>query len=405
MKILFFSECVTLAHLARPLVLAGAAAEAGHQVTIARSEAYAAIAAHYPFASAPLDSIAPRQFAAALASGSPLYDAATLERYVADDLRLIERIRPDVVVGDFRLSLSVSARLAGVPYTTLTNAYWSPYGTQRYTVPTLPLTRFLPIGMADALFNLARPFAFRYHALALNRVRRRHGLPSLGLDLRRVYTDADTVLYVDHPALFPLAGAPESHSFIGPILWSPPGAPPPWWDALPPDRPIVYATPGSSGHAALLATVIEALAPLPVSIIAASAGQATRLPAAPKLFLADYLPGTEAARRAALVVCNGGSPTCQQALAAGVPVLGIPTNLDQFLNMAPIAATGAGALLRADRVEAKTLRATAERLLNTDPPRAAARGLAAQFREYSAPERFLASLPLAMRQSTSGSQG
>ncbi len=392
MHILFFSECVTLAHLARPLVLAGAAQRAGHRVTLARSDAYAAVAAHYDFTTEALSSISPRQFAAALASGSPLYDAATLDAYIADDLRIIERLKPDLVVGDFRLSLSVSARLAGVPYTTITNAYWSPYGNQRYTVPNLPLTHFLPIPVADILFNAARPLAFRYHALALDRVRRRHGLPSLGLDLRRVYTDADRILYADTPGLFPLPGAPAQHRFIGPILWSPPGSTPPWWNQLPEDRPIVYATPGSSGHAGLLAQVIAALAPLPVSVIAASAGQRSALPHANNLFLADFLPGTEAARRASLVICNGGSPTCQQALAAGVPVLGIPTNLDQFLNMDPIVAAGAGQLLRADRVNPARLRETIDRLLNSDSFRQAAGAIQADFARYPAEQLFVQQL-------------
>lgn len=51
------------------------------------------------------------------------------------------------------------------------------------------------------------------------------------------------------------------------------------------------------------------------------------------VFCSAYLPGNQAAARADLVVCNGGSPTTFQALSEGVPVLGIPGNLDQFLNM------------------------------------------------------------------------
>ncbi len=190
----------------------------------------------------------------------------------------------------------------------------------------------------------------------------------------------------------PLPGAPAQHRFIGPILWPPPGSTPPWWNQLPEDRPIVYATPGSSGHAGLLAQVIAALAPLPVSVIAASAGQRSTLPHANNLFLSDFLPGTEAARRASLVICNGGSPTCQQALAAGVPVLGIPTNLDQFLNMDPIVAAGAGQLLRADRVNPARLRETIDRLLNSDSFRQAAGAIQADFARYPAEQLFVEQL-------------
>jgi UDP:flavonoid glycosyltransferase YjiC (YdhE family) len=68
------------------------------------------------------------------------------------------------------------------------------------------------------------------------------------------------------------------------------------------------------------------------------------------LFVADYLPGGDAASRAEIVICNGGSPTASQALAAGRPVLGLCSNLDQFLNMRAVHARGAGVALRADRL-------------------------------------------------------
>jgi UDP:flavonoid glycosyltransferase YjiC (YdhE family) len=77
--------------------------------------------------------------------------------------------------------------------------------------------------------------------------------------------------------------------------------------------------------------------------------------------IADYLPGEQAAQRSRLVICNGGSPTSQQALAAGVPVLGIAGNLDQYLNMAGVVRSGAGMLLRSDRLAEEALRSAALR--------------------------------------------
>jgi UDP:flavonoid glycosyltransferase YjiC (YdhE family) len=128
----------------------------------------------------PIASIEPRQFLASLRRGSRLYSAATLEGYVREELDLLERVDPDLIVGDFRLSLSVSARLARVPYATITNAYWSPgYDPPQWPVPQLALTRLLPIPIAGALFQVARPFACRHHAQP-HEVRRRFGLPSLG---------------------------------------------------------------------------------------------------------------------------------------------------------------------------------------------------------------------------------
>ena len=55
-----------------------------------------------------------------LAKGRPVYDVNTLRSYVRADLALLEAVKPDLVVGDFRISLGVSARVAGIPYWTVT---------------------------------------------------------------------------------------------------------------------------------------------------------------------------------------------------------------------------------------------------------------------------------------------
>lgn len=387
-KILFVAEAVTLAHVGRALKLAQALDPQHYDVHFACADGYEFCFKDSAFTRWKISSVSPQQFLGALAAGKPVYDTATLAGYVEDDLRLLDAVRPDLVVGDFRLSLSVSARLAKVPYIALINAYWSPYVRQHYTVPNIPLTRVLPIGIANALFRRARPVAFALHSVPLNRVRRKHGMQGLGVDLRRVYTDADMVLYTDVPEMFASRDMPASHAYIGPVNWSPPIAAPAWWDALPTDRPVVYVTLGSSGQGQLLPLVLEALAGLPVTVLAATAGNIALDSVPANAFVADFLPGEAAAARASLVICNGGSPTSHQALAAGVPVLGICSNLDQFLNMHGVAAAGAGMMLRADRFKPALVANAVTTLLSSDAASRSARQLARNFSEYDPGSRF-----------------
>lgn len=385
-KILFMAEAVTLAHVGRPLALAQALDPGRYAVDVACAPGYDMFFKGSNIEPLRLHSISSERFLAALAAGKPVYDAATLQHYVADDLRVLNAVRPHVVVGDFRLSLSVSARLAGIPYIGLINAYWSPYVRQRYRVPALPFARVLPIALADRLFRLARPLAFALHSMPLNRVRRAHGLPALGPDLRRVYTDADHVLYADIPQMFPATALPDTHAYMGAVTWSPPTPLPAWWHELDGAKPVVYVTLGSSGAGQVLPRVLQALAALPVTVIAATAGGASPGVVPANARVAPYLPGAAAARRAQLVVCNGGSPTCQQALVAGVPVLGIAGNLDQYLNMGGVVGCGAGRLLRSDRLTEAAVRDAALALLDQTRPasRAAALRLAGHFAGYDA---------------------
>lgn len=405
-RVLFFAEAVTLAHVARPIVLANSLDPNRYEAVVACSPRYQRFLDPQPWRSVALQSIASQQFTDALAKGSPVYDTSTLRGYVRDDLKIIEAIKPDLVVGDFRISLSVSCRLAGVPYAAVSNTYWSPYltGPAKFPLPVLPMTRFLPIPVARALFNIARPLAFAMHCQPMNRVRQENGMASLGTDLRRVYTDADHVLYADSPGLFATSLLPPNHRILGPILWSPPLAVPAWWNSLSPDRPAVYVTLGSSGQSTTLQKVLDQLSELPLTVMASTAGAdlPQRRPA--NIYLSDYLPGTEAAARSRLVICNGGSPTSQQAFAAGVPVLGIAGNMDQFLNMAAVVSAGAGLVLRSDRLRPTEIRHAVQHVLN-DPRYAAAAAKLGQASGFDAGQRFRAwvdeTLTLTQRRQTS----
>lgn len=364
-RVLFIAEAVTLAHVARVHALAQMLDREVFEICIACDPRYNALIGNHPFESRAITTISRERFTAALEKGRPLYDVPTLTAYVEEDGSIIDAFRPDVVIGDFRLSLSISARLARVPYVNITNAGWSPYARLKFTIPDIALARLLGVPVAQALFDIARPFAFALHAMPLNRLRKRYGLRSLPLDLRYIYTDGDFTLYADIPELFTVDSLPSNHAFLGAVLWSPAMPLPSWWNALPYDSPIVYVTLGSSGQIALLPTVLEILGELPVTVIAATAGRIAldRIP--PNAHVADYLPGSLAAAVASVVICNGGSPTCYQAFSAGVPVIGIAGNLDQYLNMRAVENNNAGVLIRPQELRFK-LAASIDAALTSD---------------------------------------
>ena len=354
-----------------------------------------------PFASRPIRSISAELFLERVAQSSPFWKVADLRGYVKEDLAVIREVDPEVVVGDHRLSLAVSARLTNKPYLAIHHAYWSPYARQRFPMPYHPAVKVLGPTIGRFCFEIIRPLAFAYHSLPLNRVRLEYRLPLVGFDWLHPYSDADYVLYTDVPELVPTFDLPSNHFYLGPIIWSPVVALPDWWHRLPADRPVIYVTLGSSGYVEHLGMILNAVAELPVSVIVATAGRIDLAQVPKNVFAAKFLPGLEAARRAALVICNGGSGAIQQALAAGRPALGIASSIDQLLNMQAICLAGAGELLHVSELNPGRIRTCITRLLSQPNYTEAAHAIANIFEKYDAPSRFreildgiLTSLPL-----------
>ncbi|ARG60819.1 glycosyl transferase family 1 [Mycobacterium kansasii] len=376
LRILFIGEAATLSHVVRPYMLARSLDPSRYEVHFACDPRFNKLLGPLPFQHHPIYTIPSERVLAKIAQGRLFYNTRTLHRYVEEDRKVLAEIAPDLVVGDNRLSLSASARLAGIPYIAIANAYWSPYARRRFPLPDTLWTRLLGVRLVTFLFWLYRPLIFALYCLPLNWVRRRHGLPTLGWNLCRIFTDGDYTLYADVPELVPTYDLPANHRYLGPVLWSPAVRPPPWWDSLPPGRPIVYATLGSSGGTNLLQVVLDALADMPVTVIAATADRSDLSNVPANAFVADYLPGEAAAARSAVVVCNGGSLTTQQALLAGVPVVGIASNLDQHLNMEALERAGAGMLLRTERLSRRRVADAVQQALGDPGYRQAALQLA-----------------------------
>jgi len=397
-RVLFVCEAVTLAQVVRLATLARALDPARYEVHFASAQFDELIFAGTSFHRHLIYSLPASTIDARVASGRRLYGEATLARYVSDERALFAAVRPALVVGDLRLSLAVSAAVDRVPYVNLINAYWSPLAVRDgFPLPDHPIVRLLGVELAAQHFGKALPYVFAHFAAPVNALRATYGLPELG-SLPELLTGGDQTFFPDVPALVPVREVPEHQRYLGPILWSPPVALPPWWAQLDPARPTIYVTMGSSGRADRLPLVIDAAVALGLQVLVATAGR-TRLatgslPA--HVFAAEYLPGHLAARRSLAVVSNGGSTTGYQALAEGRPVLGVAFNLDQYLAMTAIAGAGAGLLVRAGNADSGGIRTALQDLLERPTYAAAAAGLSEEFRRWDAPTAFAAWLDQAV---------
>jgi UDP:flavonoid glycosyltransferase YjiC (YdhE family) len=387
-KILFVTENVTLSQVVRLRVLAAALDPARFEVVFAAADFDPLIFEGATFEQRTLYTRPAKDLFKAMERGQRLYNRRTLARYVRAELELLEAVKPDLVVGDFRLSLCVSAPLLGVRHAAMINAYFSPYRAREgFPLPEHPIVKMLGVEMAGKYFHQALPWVFDHFAAPVNALRKQYGLSKVG-SLLEVLSAGDFTLYPDVPTLAPTRDLPQHHSYLGPVVWSPQV---PWsaeHAALGKARPFIYVTLGSSGDVRALPSVVEGLRNVDADVLIATANRAV-LPTLPAhMRAASFVSGDEAARRASLVICNGGSSTGYQALAQGVPVLGIPSNLDQYLAMTEIEAAGAGVMLRAGTLNARRVQDATARLITSDDHRAAARSVARDFAAHDARKRF-----------------
>lgn len=396
-KILFVVENVTLAQVVRLLVLARGLDPARYEVHFACSRFDDLLFDNVDVIRHELYTVGGPHVEKALKDGKRLYEVKTLKRYVADELALLEKVRPDLVVGDFRLSLGISAPAFGVPLATLINAYWSPYAVRPngFPVPDHPIVKLLGLEMAAKYFPKAIPKVFAHFAAPINSVRKKYGLAPIG-SLLEVLTYGDHVLYPDVPGITPTEQLPTNHHYLGPVIWSPEVTLPDWWSELEPNRPTIYVTLGSSGDTSVLPQVMQVLGDVPATVLLTSAGRDLPGPIPPNTRVAPFLPGHLAARRSALVVCNGGSTTGYQALQEGVPVVGVASNFDQYLATQAIEAVGAGALVRAGLISVESVRGAVTSVFGSVSHFEAAKRVQAEFAQYDCHARFGAFLEAAL---------
>ncbi len=374
MNILFVGEGVTAAHATRPLGLALDMDRTRFAPVFAADPLYESMVRHANLPFEPLPCIERETFLQRLDKGAALYSLDELRRYVQDDLRLIAKVKPDAIVGDFRISMGISAELSGIPYLSLSNLHWSPNAALPVPVPEHPLVRVFGEAVMRRVIGLIVPFFLRIQARAANRLRRWYGLAPLGGDgAREVYTCGTRTLYLDIPELYGAMPLARNERCIGPVLWAPETALPDWWDTLPTDRPLAWVSAGSSGDSGAMEVAASALIEAGFAVMVATAG---RMRASAGAYAADFLPGLKAAGRADLIVCNGGSGLVYQALAQGKPVLGVPRNMDQYYVMEAVERQGAGRLLRSGKATADSVVRAARAMLADRAMKAAAERLA-----------------------------
>ena len=357
-KILFVVEALTFAHVARSAVLAQILQAANYEVHFAcypdayleRVKAELNGCRHWPLKSR----VEYGNYIASMNACHSPYNVGMLESFIREELDLFDQVKPDIVIGDLRYSLSISCLQARIRYVNLISAVWSPFVKQQLTFPEGFLPWQLGIGTRDLFFRILHSFAFRNICRPFNILRSRFGLPEFK-DIFDLHCAGDINLYLDPPELFEVRDLPGSDKFIGPVLFSIDTPVPPELEG-PQPLPIVFVSLGSSGPIDCLPVVLRTLTQLPVLSVVATSGRMDVNIQHPSLIIREFLPARSILQRSSLVISNGGSPMSYLALSEGVPIIAVCSNMDQHLISQSITKYGAGMSLRSENLDERTVK-------------------------------------------------
>jgi MGT family glycosyltransferase len=216
--------------------------------------------------------------------------------------------------------------------------------------------------LRDAAVRTAATVFWRPTLAELNELR-----TSLGTSPVRSMTElwtrraALTAIYMAEPLEYPRTDWPETVRLVGPGVWSPPSATPPWLERL--DRlgkPLILVSCSTERQRddALAGVALRALSSLDVSVVVTTgAAGPVAGPVPDNARVEQFVPHGLLIERAACVVCPGGMGTVHAALAAGVPVVTVPFGRDQPEVARRVEMAGVGVRLPASRLDPARLRA------------------------------------------------
>lgn len=361
LKILFFPFTYVLAHVGRTVAIAKALRARGHEAVfagelpehpqsklrIAREAGFRIVHVKEPNHPWAWEHFHDHGILGAAYCIARINRWAPLHEIVGDIARVTAEERPDIVVGDASIGVSTAAHIHGLPAVLVMNGYNSHFYRRdrpyRYAIKTWDM------------LTLARRRA---------RVYRKYGVPPVDalslLGAVPILSPDLEEFHPEHPE-FPFWRA------IGPLNVEVDSPLPPWFGELDDGTPNVYITMGSTGLLdGFLRRAYPALGGTPCRYLVTTAGQARpeTIAAAPENFrFSEYAPGSKLLEHSKAMIFHGGNGSMYQALAAGVPMVALPAQLEQRLCARIPVQHGFGLCLSARHSTGTQIWAATERLM------------------------------------------
>jgi len=363
-----------LAHVTRLLEIGKVLRDKGFEVIFAGPQRYVDKAKELGFEKHDLVDLNPDYVSACIRETTLYFHSVkSLNDLISFELPIYEKVKPALIVNDSRFSVRVSAKIARIPLVSVTNASWTKFYKLKRPLPEdHPYVRALHYLFSEdktkkILSGLIPPLTKIYSAVCIrpyNYHLRKYGLKRISA-VEDIWSGERTLL-ADIPEYAPTDNIPQSFHYVGPIIWESKESLPLWVERLEGSKPTLYLTLGSSGEASLFEKIMKMLAALPYQVIVTTGGiikPESLNPVPGNFYIEEYLPGDKVMEISDAVIFHGGNGTAYQALAKGVPLIGIPTHFEQEWNIERLVEMKAGIKLNLKTLTLPQLAQAIEKIL------------------------------------------
>ena len=307
-------------------------------------------------------------------------DAEMIER-VENEVAVLKRLAPVVVITGSYPSIPVSCRVLNIRLVWVVQSTWLPDFFEHGAGMTDRVRPAAIKAIADrcvlAFINLWIKHGFLN---SVNHAAKHFGVP--GYESIFDYWRGDITLVAEPPG-FSGVKLPPNHFFTGPLIPQDEFPMPNTIRNIPRDKPLVYFAMGSSGTREIVARIIESFEGKPYRVIAPVKFQLSQVPNVhipSNVLVTDWVPAVQVNKMADLTVIHGGIGTVMTAALAGKPVVGVGMQIEQVANLACLERLGFAIRVPKSRNPSRKVQEAIAKLLNDE----SAKSKAAAFAEVVA---------------------
>jgi MGT family glycosyltransferase len=310
------------------------------------------------------------------------HDSQSLQIFVNEELKLIKKIKPDLIIDIHRPSLKITSKILGVPKVSIVDAIFTTYYRGKKSMPeTHWLSVFnntrLTKQLNEKLLPYAEAFYYRLWSKPYDKLLKRYKLKPIK-NIKHTL-EGDTTIFMDSREFAPTRKFNENVFFVGPVLHTHNEHVPEWYKHFNSKKKTIFLSMGSSG--VLFPKVLRYLVDMfknsdEYQVVATTAlnHSIPEIEYPKNFYLTDYIPADLIlSKNCSLMITHGGRGSIYHALSYGVPMIGLPHQAEQEWNLDRVEELKLGHKLSSKKLDYKTFSKAVNDLLENDSYRENAR--------------------------------